>query len=200
MVTVTNPEIWKESDTMQPLGPRRRRLVLSGLLTLSAIATMLGVPATAFAASLPAASTVTTACDEGRWPASVQGQPLTFRTGARAGDYIWHNATGWHIRFTHAGSGRLIFSGTIVSNTALSVASYHLEAGDTFFLSADRKTLTYRFANHGRIDGLDFRTACATRLWIKGSMAGVKLPTGRIWLGRTGRHPLQNPFVILRNR
>ena len=29
-------------------------------------------------------------------------------------------------------------------------------------------------------------------------MAGVKLPIGRIWIGRAGRHPLQNPFVILR--
>ena len=53
--------------------------------------------------------------------------------------------------------------------------------------------------NYGRIDGLDFRTACATRLWFKGSMAGNKLPPGRIWIGRAGRHPLQNPFVILRN-
>ena len=77
---------------------------------------------------------------------------------------------------------------------------YKLEAGDTFALSADKKTLTYRFANHGRIDGLDFRTACATRLWFRGSMAGVKLPTGRIWIGRAGRHPLQNPFVVLRTR
>jgi len=75
-----------------------------------------------------------------------------------------------------------------------------LETGDTFTLSADKLTLTYRFVNHGRIDGLDFRTACATHLRIAGSMAGARLPTGRIWLGARGRHPLQNPFVILRHR
>ena len=26
-------------------------------------------------------------------------------------------------------------------------------------------------------------------------MAGAKLPVGRIWVGRAGNHPLQNPFV-----
>jgi hypothetical protein len=169
---------------------RSRHLVLSGLLSLSALTAALGIPATTLAS--------TTACDEGRWPASVQGQPITFMAGARAGDYIWHNTTGWHIRFTHPGTARIIFSGTIVANTALSVTPYKLEGGDAFALSADKKTLTYRFSNYGRIDGLDFRTACATRLWFRGSVAGVRLPTGRIWIGRAGRHPLQNPFVILR--
>ncbi len=96
-------------------------------------------------------------------------------------------------------SRRVVFSGKIISNTPLTVAPYRFESGDSFALSADRLTLTYRVVNYGRIDGLDFRAACATRLWFRGSMAGTKLPTSRIWIGRTGRHPLQNPFVILRN-
>jgi len=29
-------------------------------------------------------------------------------------------------------------------------------------------------------------------------MAGHKLPTSRIWLGRHGVHPLQNRFVIVK--
>lgn len=175
-----------------------RRLFLSTVLSLSAIGGALVVPAATFAAT-SATTTTTTTCDEGRWPLAAQGQPVTFRAGARAGDYIWHNATGWHIRFTHASSSRLIFTGRIVSDTPLSVTPYRLERGDTFALSSDHKTLTYRVRNYGRIDGLDFRTACATRLTFGGSVAGVKLPTGRIWIGRAGRHPLQNPFVILRN-
>jgi len=179
---------------------RSRRLVLGSLLTIGVLGAGLFVPTATFAATTAGAATTTTvACDEGRWPASVQGQPAGFVAGARAGDYIWHNATGWHLRFTHPGSARVIFSGTIVANAPLTVVPYRLEGGDTFALSVDHKTLTYRFTNYGRIDGLDFRTACASRLWITGSMAGVKLPTGRIWIGRAGRHPLQNPFVILRN-
>ena len=183
---------------------RSRRLILSTLLGLSALSAALIAPTgvlaatTGTAGAATAATTATTTCDEGRWPARVQGQPATFAAGARAGDYLWHDANGWHLRFTHPGSTKVIFSGTVVANAPLSVKGYRLESGDGFALSADRKTLTYRFANYGRIDGLDFRTACATRLWFKGLMAGVKLPVGRIWIGRAGHHPLQNPFVILR--
>ncbi|MEO8570411.1 MAG: hypothetical protein ABI553_01810 [Chloroflexota bacterium] len=189
-------------QTARNVGARSRHLVLSAALGLSVVTAALVVPTAALAAEPTAttATTTTTTCDEGRWPASVQGQPLAFHTGARAGGYLWHSATGWHIRFTHVGSAKVVFSGTIVSNTPLTVHPYLLEAGDSFALSTDGKTLTYRFANRGRIDGLDFRTACATRLWFKGSMAGVKLPTSRIWIGHWGRHPLQNPFVVLRNQ
>jgi hypothetical protein len=179
---------------------RGHRLVLSTILGLSAIGGALIMPAATFAETTASqTTTTTTTCDKGRWPLSAQGQPITFRAGARAGDYIWHSATGWHIRFTHASSSRIIFSGRIVSNAPLSVTPYRLEPGDTFALSADHKTLTYRVRNFGHIDGLDFRTACATRLTFGGSMAGVKLPTGRIWVGRAGRHPLQNPFAVLRH-
>lgn len=185
---------------MQTVRSRGRRVVLSGLLGLTVVSAMLVLPAATFAATT-ATTTATTAttCDEGRWPASVQGQPLNLRAGGRAGDYIWHNTTGWHLRVTHYGTTRVVFTGKIISNKPLTVAPYRLEGGDTFVLSADKLTLTYRFVNHGRIDGLDFRTACATHLWVRGAAAGVKLPTSRIWLGRWGRHPLQNPFVILRN-
>jgi hypothetical protein len=181
---------------------RGRHLALSTILGLSAIGGALVVPAASLAATTasPTTSTATATCDEERWPLSAEGQPVTFRSGARAGDYIWHSATGWHIRFTHASSSRVIFSGRIVSDAALTVTPYRLEPGDTFTLSADHKTVTYRVRNYGHIDGLDFRTACASRLTFGGSMDGVKLPTGRIWIGRAGRHPLQNPFVILRHR
>ena len=43
---------------------------------------------------------------------------------------------------------------------------WRLEKGDTITLSADKKTLTYKFNNYGRIDGIDFKTACAQRLTI----------------------------------
>jgi len=175
---------------------------VSAALALLAISLTFIVPAGMFAATVTTATmtatTATATCDEGRWPARVQGQPATFAAGARAGDYIWHDANGWHLRFTHPGTTRAIFSGTIVSNAPLAVKGYRLESGDSFSLSADRKTLTYRFTNYGRIDGLDVRTACASRMAFKGLMAGLKLPVGRIWVGRAGNHPLQNPFVVLR--
>ena len=182
--------------------PTHRHLALRALLSISALAAALVAPSATFAAT-PAATTATaaittTACDERGWPARTAGQPFGLRAGARGGDYLWHDTNGWHVRFTHAGTSRVIFTGTIVSNAPLSVAGYRMGYGDRFSLSADKRTLTYRFANHGRIDGLDFRGACASRLWIRGSMAGLRLPTWRIWIGRNGTHPLSDPFVIRR--
>jgi hypothetical protein len=171
---------------------RQPRIRLLGpILGLTLLGAALIVPATAAAA--------TTTCDEAHWPAATQGMPVGFHSGARAGDYIWHNSNGWHLRTTHASNSRLVFTGRIVSDTPLTVTGVRLERGDTYTLSADKLTLTYRFQNYGNVDGLDFRTACATTLHIKGSMAGAKLPLARIWIGRAGTHPLSNPFTIGRS-
>lgn len=172
----------------------RRRRSLRSIGLLAALVGALIVPSAAFA------TTTTTAegtCD-GHWPAAAQGKPATFVSGGRAGDYIWHNARGWHLRVTKVSSARAVFTGRIRSDKPITVTGVLLEKGDSFTLSADKLTLTYRFVNHGRVDGLDFTTACAERLVIGGSMNGVKLPISRIWVGARGLHPLQNPFVIRR--
>ena len=180
---------------------RIRHLGLSGLLTVSALCASLFVPAAMFAAG-PSAVTTTTAttCSETHWPASVQGMPTTLKAGARAGDYIWHSSTGWHLRATHVGSAKVIFTGRVTSTTPMTVKPVRLESNDSLTLSADKLTLTYRFANVGYIDGFDFTTACAHKLVFSGAMNGVKLPIGRIWLGHDGKHPIQNPFAVLRTR
>jgi hypothetical protein len=95
-------------------------------------------------------------------------------------------------------TSKAVFTGRIRSDKPLTVTGVKLEKGDTFILSADKLTLTYRFANYGHIDGLDFRTACADRLGFSGSMDGALLPISRIWIGARGHHPLQNPFAINR--
>jgi hypothetical protein len=177
----------------------RTRLARAILLP-AALAAVLLVPGGAAGAMITAAAPTTSAatCDAGRWPRRVQGKPATLVVGARAGDYIWHNANGWHLRVTHPGTAGVVFSGRIVSNKPVSVAGVRLDAGDTIAISGDLKTVTYRFINHGGVDGLDLRTACATRLAFTGSMASSKLPVGRIWIGRNGLHPLGNPFVVTR--
>lgn len=178
---------------------RLRRSLASGLLCLGGLGIVFAMPAgVAAAAPAPATATTTAAtCDAGHWPASVQGRPQ-FHTGSRAGDYIWHDATGWHLRVTHPGSRAVVFSGTITAGQALTVKGVRLETGDTFTVSPDQKTVTYRFVNHGKIDGLDFTTACAKHLTFGGRMNSLRLPTGRIWIGHRGRHPLENPFVLRR--
>jgi hypothetical protein len=184
-----------------PRSPRRGRSGLIGLgLAFGATVALLLTPVTAAAATSVTTATdgvSTTACSGGPWPWSVQGAPA-FHAGSPAGDYLWHGSTGWHLRVTHIGTYAVVFSGTIRANQPLHVTGYRLEPEDSFTLSADGLSLTYRFRNHGGLDGLDFTTECATRLGVGGRMNGVPLPVRRIWLGHAGRHPLQNPFVILR--
>jgi hypothetical protein len=91
-----------------------------------------------------------------------------------------------------------VFTGRIVSSAPMTASPVRLEGGDMLALSADRLTLTYRFFNYGAVDGINFKTACARRLAFSGSLNGVKLPTRRIWIGHGNRHPLENPFVIVR--
>ena len=169
-----------------------RRIALGMTLAITALA---GPAAGAALAAEPTADAATCA---GHWPASVQGVPVQWHSGARAGDYIWHDANGWHLRVTHVGSRLAVFTGRIVSGAPMSVSGVRLEGRDRFALSADKKVLTYRFTNYGHIDGLDIRTECAPWITFGGALNGTKLPVGRIWIGRAGVHPLQNPFVVRR--
>lgn len=175
-----------------------RRLLPTGLLGLSLLAAGMLVPASALAASTPTVAATAATCNDGHWPASVQGKPTLLHEGGPAGDYIWHDATGWHLRVTHASSARRVFTGRIVANAPMTVKAFRTEAGDTIVLSADKMTITYKFNNYGHIDGLDFRTDCAHRVLFSGSVSRVKLPTSHIWIGHRNHHPLENPFVIVR--
>ena len=149
----------------------RRRSLAASLLVLSGLTAALVGPAATLAAT-PATAT-TTVCSETHWPVSVQGKPTMLKTGGAAGDYLWHDSNGWHLRVTHPGHAKVTFTGR-------------------------KKTLTYKFYNYGYIDGIDFKTACAQRLGISAAVNGHKLSTSRIWLGRHGRHPLENRFVVVK--
>lgn len=182
-----------------PDGRRRRHRAVALAIGSVALAIGLIAPASTFAATPTVATdgSATAACTAGAWPSAAQGMPA-LHAGSAAGDYLWHDATGWHLRVTHPGTGSAVFSGTIRANKQLHVHGYLLEKGDTFTVSADGLSVSYRFVNHGRLDGLNFTTECATRLGVGGRLNGVSLPVRRIWIGHAGRHPLQNPFVIFR--
>ena len=179
---------------------------LGGTMALTAGIALMALPGGVAAASPSASTTVAatpavvvpTACVDGHWPASVQGRPLLFHAGARAGDYIWHDSKGWHVRVTHQGKAGVVFSGTIVSAAPLDEVPVRLEPQDVVTLSADKMTITYRFVNHGAVDGFDFRASCSDRLVFTGRMAGLRLPDWRVRLGLHSRHPLENPFVLRR--
>jgi hypothetical protein len=169
-----------------------RRSLIAALLAASAL--FVGTVGSV-AATEPTTTPVT--CD-GHWPAVLQGVPSTWKAGAVAGTYIWHDSIGMHLRVTHRGTARLVFAGRIVSDQPMRVQAIRLEGSDFVALSADQKTITYRVSNYGRVDGLNFQTACAGKLTFTLSAGGERLPRWRIFIGHNGAHPLQNPFTITR--
>lgn len=170
----------------------KRSALVSAALGIASILSLALGTGTAFAATAPAT------CMEGHWPATVEGRPSNFQAGALAGDYAWHDSAGWHLRVTRHADERLTFSGRITSSAPLDAEPVALEKGDELHVSADRKTITFRFHNYGAIDGVDFRTACADRLTFSLNMGGQRTPVSRIWLGSGNRHPLEDPFVVTR--
>jgi hypothetical protein len=140
-----------------------------------------------------------TGCRVGPWEPAVQGAPAGFTGGERAGDYLWHGPTGFHLRVTHRGDRRDVFVGFIRSDRPMAMRPVRLEGRDAAWLSADRRTLGFRFYDYGHIDGVDFVTACATSLAVGGlRVDGRPLPADRVYLGRYRQHPAQVPFTITR--
>jgi hypothetical protein len=136
-------------------------------------------------------------CGLGRWDVRVQGRPVGFAGGERAGDYLWHDATGFHLALTHRGDRRDVFTGTIQANAAMAMRPVRLEGRDAVALSADRHTLYFRFYDYGHVDAVDFVTDCASRLVVGNlRMDGLALPTDRVYLGAARAHPARVPFTL----
>ena len=134
----------------------------------------------------------------GALPSYVEGRPADLHVRGAAGDYLWHDASGWHLRVTHRTTRRLVFRGVIVSSAPLTFARVRDEAHDKVTLSGDGTTLVFRFVNHGGIDGVDFTDGCASTLKLALAVNGRHLTRDRIYVGGQSVHPDHNPFAILR--
>ena len=135
-------------------------------------------------------------CDEGHWPATVQGTPSSFARGTRAGYYVWHDSHGWHLRTTTPQRSAHHFTGTIVSSGDIKmVRQYHDEGRDTVTINGNR--LSFSFVTYNGVDGIDFRVGCTESVRFSLRAAGRMVPTSRIWLGRSGHAPA-NPFTVHR--
>jgi len=168
--------------------------------TLLAAGAAVAAAAGALALAAPAnAASASTACDRAPWQAIVQGVPRSFDAGDRGGDYLWHDTSGFHLRVTHRGDGRQVYSGVISSSSPMRIDPVKLEGHDTVRLSADHKTLAFAFADYGHIDGVNFHTDCAAKLVVSHLHVGTApLPAGRVYLGALERHPAAVPFVLHR--
>ena len=181
-------------------------LTAAGVLLGAGVLTVAGSPlagastsATPTTAAPTAATTDdATGCDTGSLPVVVRGAPTTFRAGLPRGYWTWHDATGWHLRVTHATRQLMVFSGTINATRPLTTMKVRDERHDVVRLSADHKTAAFRFTNYGGVDGVDFVAHCANRVSFSLSVDSHLIATDRIHLGRTQAHPARNPFAVTR--
>ena len=133
------------------------------------------------------------------WPSWTNGRPANVDPHTAAGVYMWHDGTGWHIRATHRSDARRVFAGTIVTGVPFyGVSSVRLEGHDSRNVSADHHTITFRFENHGAIDGLNFRTHCAPSITFTFLSDGVSMPASDVTIGHSPTNPASDPFTIAR--
>ncbi len=175
-----------------------RRTTSALLAATGTVAALLAVPAVANAAGSPSEPSAA-ACDRAPWQVSVQGRPVGLDAGDRGGDYLWHDGTGFHLRVTHHGDARQVYSGLITSPTPMSLNPVRLEGHDVARLSADRRTIVFAFADYGHIDGLDFHAYCASSITLAHLRRGTAaLARDRVYLGATRARPTSVPVTLHR--
>jgi hypothetical protein len=169
------------------------KIAAAGLIASLAVAGTAGIAAAATTGPT-ASSTCLPAHHDDAWPLYAQGRPA-HDPGVR----VWHDRTGWHVRVTHNTIHDRVFSGEIATKGQLvNVHAIRLERNDYVKVGADKHTLVFRFNNYGGEDGFDFVTKCAPSLEFGFVTDGHRVPTNRIAIGVTERHPGGNPFVIKR--
>ncbi|GAA0945171.1 hypothetical protein [Actinocorallia libanotica] len=168
------------------------RIVISAFMGVAAGATVLVAGA--------GAASATPSCDTRVWSDDVQGRPAGLTTYSKGGVYLWHARDGFHLRVTHRRGDKRVYAGSIVSPTRIhGVKRVRKEWRDRIWLSKDRKTLHFRFVNRGKIDGVNFRTACATSLTVTAAKGGGRtLPPKRVYLGEDRVNPASVPFTVNR--
>jgi len=165
-------------------------------------------------AAVPATSSgsaSTSACDDGRWQGpdgvNVEGRPDRFDAGDSGAAYVWHDASGWHLRTTDAARGVHRYTGTISASPGASFTALRLvrdERDDHVWLSSDG-VLHYDLATYRGIDGFDFRvSACAgardhEALRFSMDYNGREQDTARIRLGDRKQHPPAATFSVWRD-
>ncbi len=159
------------------------------------------VPASGLPVPAPPAPAPEDTCVPGTW-ASAQGAPLAYVNGIDAA-YLWHDADGgWALRVTHSGPrSKAVFSGSLTATTGqfVNVGASPGTGNDIVYLSADKRTVLFRFVNFGALDGLDFATHCTRAIVVHLRLGAANLGPAHVFVGTTGTHPPKDPFRVARS-
>lgn len=167
------------------------------------VAATVAAPLAAYADTTPAptptdAATSSDAQSCPSLPSYVEGRPAHLHPLATTGDYLWHDGTGWHLRVTHPTRQRMVFRGVITASAPISFRAVRDEKRDKVTLSADKRTLVFRFVNYGGIDGVDFTDSCSATTKFALALDGHRLGRNHIFIGAHSARPPHDPFVISR--
>jgi len=181
-----------------PIGTSTPTTTVPGVTTTTSTTTALGLPLPA-----PPSAAPEDTCVPGAWPQAVEGRPATFQAGDD-GVYLWHDPDGgWALRATHSGPhDRVIIAGTLHTTGGKFTLVHRMrdEGNDIVALSANHRTILFRFVNYGWVDGLDFATRCATGFSVSFYIEGTLAPTSAVHLGANEVNPTTNPFDIERGQ
>ena len=170
---------------------------LASVIAVGVTAVTVATPMSAYAdTGADPSATTPTPC--GALPSYVEGRPADLHVRGAAGDYLWHDANGWHLRVTHRTTKRMVFRGVIVASGPLTFQRVRDEAHDKVALSSDGTKLAFRFVNHGGIDGVDFADSCASTLKFALAVNGHHLSRNGVYIGSQSARPDHNPFAITR--
>jgi hypothetical protein len=137
--------------------------------------------------------------DDGNWPLFADGRPPRLDAGDAAGDYLWHDSDGWHLRVTHQNDHHQLWSGVLTTTGTFSdVSAVKLERNDHFTVGPEKHAIAFRFNNYGGIDGLDFRTHCAPGIHFNLRADGALVNPTEVIIGHGDDNPPMVPFTIRR--
>ncbi len=188
------------------------RSTVTILGTITGLALTAGATTLAIAAPASPAMTLTGAmvCGDGPWIGpngiNVEGAP-NVDPGDDGAAYVWHNASGWHLRTTDALNVAHHYYGTIqVSPDAnvMSLQPVKLDPGDKVWLTSD-KVIHYDLTTYTGADGFDFTvSSCAgskahEALQFAMNYDGFSQDVSRIKLGPNKAHPLFATFSVYRS-
>jgi len=108
-------------------------------------------------------------CYSGTWPISWTPIP----PGSVGGVYLRSDGAGLYLEVTHRGGRTVVYSGTLTSDGTLSADPYKLESQDHFSSSPDGHTLTFRFVNHGALDGMAITATCGQSVTLQADSGRV---------------------------
>jgi hypothetical protein len=131
------------------------------------------------------------------------GAPIAGFPRAGAGDargfHLGKSGNAWRLIVTQPQRALTVFSGTITINSGsfTGVAPINLEPGDTF--STTGATITFRFKNHGKPDGISFVTpAQATRITFHLTIGARPASPSQVYLGSAGTNATGSPLTLAR--